>query len=117
MMGALRDTMRRAIGGKEEEFDNQDRELFEQARLGFEVRQQLGPILSEYIETQAQEDRIRALGRLEKVDPTDTAAIASLQVEAKAAAKALTWLADAVSRGKLAEEQLRKRDEEDQNNE
>ena len=113
MTGALKAALYRVIGGRDEEFDSLDQELFKQARLGLEVKNKLGPILSEYIETQAQEARLRALQKLENVEPTDTAAIAALQVEAKAAAKALTWLADAVERGTLAEEQLRKRDEED----
>ena len=111
-MGKLREALNKLIGGREE-FDSIDQELFAQARLGIEVKNRLGPILSEYLELRAQKTRLRALERLENAKPTDTAEIASLQVEAKAAAKALTWLTDAVERGALAEEQLRKRDEED----
>ena len=111
-MKALRKAIASLLGDKTE-FNDEEINLFAQARLGQEVTR-LGPILSEYLETKAQADRLNALQKLEKVDPTNAAAIASLQVEAKAAAKALTWLVNAVERGMIAEDQLRQRDEEDQ---
>jgi hypothetical protein len=110
-MNVLRKAIHKVVGGREE-FDSYDNSLFADAKVGIEVKNRLGPMLCEYIETQAQETRIRALERLEKVSPTDAAAVATLQVEAKAAAKALTWLVNAVERGVIAEEQLRQRDEE-----
>ena len=114
-MKLLKDAFNRMSSVIAEQFDDQDKVLFAEVKLGQEVKHRLGPVLSEYIETQAQETRFRALGQLEKVSPTKSAEIASLQVEAKSAAMALTWLVNAVERGDIAEEQLRTRDEEETN--
>lgn len=112
MMDALKTLIRPFLKDQDEEFTEADENLFATARLGIEVAQRLGPVLSEYLETEAQHHRFRALEKMEKVAPTDAAAIAVLQVEAQSARNALVWLSDAVHRGRLAEEQLRIRDEE-----
>lgn len=98
---------------RQEDYDSEDLRLIAQAKLGIEVTQRLGPVLSEYLENQAQMARFRALEKLERVAPTDTAKITALQVEARSAHNALVWLADAVQRGELAEEELRQRDEDE----
>lgn len=107
--------IRELVRGKPDEFDSEDLRLLAQVKLGAEVTQSLGPVLSEYLETRAQGARLRALEKLEKVSPTDSKAIAVLQVEAQSARNALLWLADAVQRGESAEEELRQRDEDEQN--
>lgn len=96
-----------------ETFDSEDLRLINQVKLGIEVTQRLGPVLSEYLENQAQVARFKALEKLELVSPADTAAIARFQVEAQSARNALLWLANAVRCGELAEEDLRRKDEED----
>jgi hypothetical protein len=113
-MTNLVSAVRKLLGEKEDQFDSWDRDRFAEARLGHEVKTRLGPILSDYLETEAQATRLRALEQLEKASPTDVVKIASLQVDARAAAKALTWLVNAVERGMIAEDQLRQRDEESQ---
>lgn len=116
MMDALKTKIHDWTRGRSEEFDSEDLKLLAQVRLGVEVTQRLGPVLSEYLETQAQEARLRALEKLEKISPTDSAAISILQVEAQSARNALQWLSNAVQRGELAEVELRQRDEDEQTN-
>ena len=75
-------------------------------RLGLDARQVLGDRLGKYLEERAQTERLRVAMEMEKVSPLDSKAIARLQVEGLGAAKALTWLTDALERGEQAESQL-----------
>ncbi len=113
ILNNLKTKIKNLVGNRPEEFDSEDLRLLAEAKLGIEVTQRLGPILSEYLETQAQGTRFRALEKLEKISPTDSTMIALLQVEAQSARNALVWLADAVQRGELAENELRRRDEDE----
>jgi hypothetical protein len=93
--------------------DAEDEYLFRVARLGVEARRVFGADIATYLENRAQQDRLNALRKLEDVSPCDSVTIARLQVEALAAAKALTWIENVISEGEAAEGRLREKDEID----
>jgi len=90
-----------------------DQSLFDDVRLREEIRGKFGPNGGARIEERLQAMRMSALEKLETASIANPGEIMNLQVESQAAHKALLVLIEIMNDGDNAEEELRRRDEED----
>ena len=93
---------------------DQRQEAFEVGRFGIEVERFLAGELGKYLIAKAEQDRDRAIAEIATVDPHNATEIVRLQSELATPNKVVKWLADAVSAGRVAHDQLRQVDAENQ---
>lgn len=93
---------------------DQRQEAFEVGRFGIEVERFLSSEVGRYLITKAEQDREKAIAEFSLADPHNATEIVRLQSEMATPDKVAKWLADAVLAGRVAHDQLRKGDAENQ---
>lgn len=82
------------------------RDLMERAAIGEAAKQFLRSGLGKHLTERATQEVDEALAELVEVSPTRNDQIGELQNQIKVASKAITWLAEAISEGDNAMNQL-----------
>lgn len=92
--------------------DDEERALFEEARLGSDALLFLRTNLGRWLQAVAEQERTEAMEELLEVDCTDGLNIAKHQMKAAIAGNFLRWMGEAIQNGRIAEQQLEQMDEE-----
>lgn len=78
--------------------------------FGFEVEAFLKSDIGQYLINRAEGEIETAVEELKHVEPEDTTAVRNIQTRIKVAESVLYWLAEAISAGNLAQQELHERD-------
>ena len=78
--------------------------------FGFEVEAFLNTDIGKFLITRAEGEVETAVEELKRVEPDDTTAVRNIHTRIKVAESVLYWLAEAISAGNLAQQELHERD-------
>lgn len=81
-------------------------ELFREAKFMFEVTDFLETPIGRYLVARSDEEIERSLQALSKVDPENAKAVRELQTKIRVASSWQDWLADVITEGRNAHQQL-----------
>ena len=92
--------------------NDEERVLFEEARLGQDAITFLQTPLGKWLQAVAMQEKQQSMEQLLEIDCTNRLEIAKAQTNAKIADNFIRWIGEAIQNGRIAEQQLEEMDED-----
>lgn len=93
--------------------NDEERVLFEEARLGQDALTFLRTPLGKWLQAVAKQEKQQSMEELLDIECTNRLEIMKAQMTAKIADNFIRWIGEAIQNGRIAEQQLEEMDEDD----